>query len=400
VATDPKPDNDEIDLASLVQPLWIERKMIILIGVIGALLGLLASQQTTKYVSEDVLITSGVQTNVLGGISNDGKVNKISGSNYKYFEEFLGNGLNLATFLDVNSQVDPKSAKVLSALSLSNEGLKKAIRPEFSITDKDKKAFGVTSNNEESGTIIGFRLKVETSESSNGMPLVLLGDYVKDSLLRLELENAINAQCLQNRSVVGSLRIAQIKDEFQTNLELSRAKTLRGLSGRGDEVRQLLSIDKGGERFLSPQAQLNAVEIKLSELKLAQVTRERELQQSALRQAYYCEAVNSLLKPVQASAHLEAFQQIQEAVFKDQDKLNPIVDQTLTEINFQRDMWSNNYLRSIRFISPPELSESKVRGLPLGAGLALGALLGGLIAVFFVLMRNGWKSHQAEITAA
>jgi len=357
--------------------------MIILIGVIGALLGLLASQLTTKYVSEDLLITSGVQT-----------------SNYKYFEEFLGNGLNLATFLEVNSQVDPKSAKVLSALSLSNEGLKKTIRPEFSLTDKDKKAFGFTSNNVESGTIIGLRLKVETSELSNGMPLVLLGNYVKDSLLRLELENAINAQCLQNRSVVGSLRIAQIKDEFQTNLELSRAKTLRGLSGRGDEVRQLLSIDKGGERFLSPQAQLNAVEFKLSELKLAQVTRERELQQSALRQAYYCEAVNSLLKPVQASAHLEAFQQIQEAVFKDQDKLNPIVDQTLTEINFQRDMWSNNYLRSIRFISPPELSESKVRGLPLGAGLALGALLGGLIAVFFVFIRNWWKTYQAEITAA
>jgi hypothetical protein len=398
--TDPKPDNDEIDLASLVQPLWIERRMIILIGVIGALLGLLASQLTTKYVSEDILITSGVQSSVAGGLSKDGKVNKISGSNYKYFEEFLGNGLNLAIFLKADPQANPESAKVLSALSLSNEGLKKAIRPEFSLLDKDKKALGVTGNNEESVSMVGFRLKVETSEPSNGKPLVLLGEYVKDALLRLELENSINAQCIGNRSVVASLRIAQIKDEFQTNLELSRAKTLRGLNGKGEGVRQLLSIDKGGERYLSPQAQLNAVEITLSELRLAQVARQRELQQSALRLAYYCEAANSLLKPMQASALLKAFQQIQEAVFKDQDKLNPIVDQTFTEINLQRDTWSNNYLRSIRFISPPELSESKVRGLPLGAGLALGALLGGLIAVFFVFIRNWWKSHQAEITAA
>ena len=152
--TDPKTDNDEIDLASLVQPLWIERKMIILIGVIGALLGLLASQQTTKYVSEDILITSGVQLN-----------------NYKYFEEFLGNGSNLAKFLKVNPQVTPESAKVLSALSLNNEVLKKAIRPEFSLTDKDKKTFGVTTNNADLASLIGLRLKVETSEPSNGMPL-------------------------------------------------------------------------------------------------------------------------------------------------------------------------------------------------------------------------------------
>ena len=325
---------------------------------------------------------------------------KISSSTYKLYEEFLHNGTNLREFLANKSKINEDAVRVLYDLSFSSAALKTSISPEFSFSDKDKKTYGVSGADVTTGSMNGLKLKIETKEPTNGLPLALLGDYVKESLLHLELEKTVNTLCLANRSAERSLRIAQIKDEFQTKLELARAKTLRGLSGKGDEVRQLMSIEKGGERYLSPQAQLNAVEITLSELQLAQIRRERELKQSTLRKDYYCEAVNSLLKPLQASAQLEAFQQISDGIFKDQDNSSPAIEQTLAELYMQRISWGNDYLRSIRFVAAPKQSELKVRGLSYGTGGVLGALLGAMLAVLFVFMRNWWKSQQAEITAA
>ena len=383
-----KLSDDEIDFASLIRTLWLDRKTILVIGIIGCVLGLLGSQFSTKYVSEGILQTGSL----------------ISASNYKIYEDALSNGTYLSDYLksidSQNSTIKRHAVQLLSDLSLSPIALKKSIQPEFYLNEKDKKTLGVSTKSDESGSMIGLKLKIETNEPTNGLPLALLGDYVKESLLRLELEKTVNTLCLANRSAERSLRIAQIQDEFQTKLELARAKTLRGLSGKGDEVRQLMSIEKGGERYLSPQAQLNAVEITLSELQLAQIRRERELKQSTLRKAYYCEAVNSLLKPLQASAQLEAFQQISDGIFKDQDNSSPAIEQTLAELYMQRISWGNGYLRSIRFVAAPEQSELKVRGLSYGTGGVLGALLGAMLAVLFVFMRNWWKSQQAAITAA
>jgi hypothetical protein len=216
----------------------------------------------------------------------------------------------------------------------------------------------------------------------------------------VDLEGAVNSECLSNQTVAQSLRIAQIKDEFSTKQELARAKTLRGLNGKGGEVRQLVSLDKGGERFLSPQAQLNAVEITISELQLAQINRERDLKSSALRQAYFCEAVKVLQKPVNTDVVLEDMKAIQDVVFKDQDKTVPIIEQTGSELNLQRLGWENTYLRGMRFVSSPEGSEVKTRKPGRATGLFLGAMLGGLMGIVFVFIRQWWRANKAEITAA
>jgi hypothetical protein len=158
-------------------------------------------------------------------------------------------------------------------------------------------------------------------------------------------------------------------------------------------------LDKGGERYLSPQAQLNAVEITISELQLAQINRERELKASALKQAYYCEAVKILQKPENTDGVLAEMKTLQEAVFKDQDKTIPIVDQTANEFELQRETWANNATRGMRFVSSPEGSEVKSRKPGRGTGLLLGALLGGFLGIVFVFIRQWWLANKAEITA-
>jgi LPS O-antigen subunit length determinant protein (WzzB/FepE family) len=376
-------EDDEIDLRQLFHTLWLQRKVIGQFVLACALIGILIAQMSTKYVSEGVLQTG-----------------QINASNYKRYESVLLTGANLEKFLALNKQANKETAELVTGLSLSAARLKDAIKPEFAFTDKDQKSLGVKSSATDGGAMIGLRLSFEHSEPTLGAPVLLLGDYVRDTLLRVDLEGAVNSECLSNQTVAQSLRIAQIKDEFSTKQELARAKTLRGLNGKGGEVRQLVSLDKGGERFLSPQAQLNAVEITISELQLAQINRERDLKSSALRQAYFCEAVKVLQKPVNTDVVLEDMKAIQDVVFKDQDKTVPIIEQTGSELNLQRLGWENTYLRGMRFVSSPEGSEVKTRKPGRATGLLLGALLGGLMGIVFVFIRQWWRANKAEITAA
>lgn len=386
--------SEEIDFRQLFHTLWRQRRVIGQFALALALAGLLMAQFSTKYVSEAVLQLP--QKN-----PNEGaQAPVISAANYKRYESVLLTGANLEKYLSRNKLASISTSELLEPLVNSPMRLRESIKPEFAFTDKDQKSLGVKSSASDGGAMIGLRLSFEHSEPTAGAPVLLLGDYVRDTLLRVDMESAVNDQCLANQTLDQSLRIDQIKDEFKIKQEEARAKTLRSLNGKGaGESRQVVSLEKGGERYLSPQAQLNAVEITISELQLAQIQRERELKASALKQAYYCEAVKILQKPVNTDGVLADMKALQAVVFKDQDLSVPIVDQTANEFELQRENWLNNAMRGMRFVSSPEGSEVKTRKPGRAMGLILGALLGGLLGMVFIFVRQWWRDNKAIITA-
>lgn len=401
--------DDEIDVRQLLHKLWLQRKVIISLALIGALAGLLKAQLSTKYVSEAVLQLP--QKKELLDLKLDSKKEQqegmqvpiISAANYKRYDSVLFTGANLAKFLQRNPQASPESLAFLEPLALNLTALREAIRPEFAFTEKDQKALGVKSAAIDPGGMVGFRLSIDSSNPTQGVPLFLLADYVRDSILLLDMETAIYDGCLQTQAHAKTSQVEQFKDAFKTSQEERRAKTLRGLVARSpgsQDSRQVVNVDKASERFLSPAAQLNATEITLSELRLAQVNRDRERIASALKQAYYCDAVSTLQENVGAAALVDALKKQQTSVFKDKTKDGDIIEQTANELEIQRENWVNNYLRGMRFVSSPEGNEVKSRKLGRTLGLILGAVLGALLGMVFVFGQHWWQSNKAEITGA
>jgi LPS O-antigen subunit length determinant protein (WzzB/FepE family) len=377
----PPPEDEEIDLLQLFHTLWLQRVVIASIATAGALFGGLAGQFSTKYVSEGVVLTGDV----------------INASSYKRYESILRNGSNLEKFLERSPQLNKDAASVILGVSESPSSMQELIKPEFVLTAKDQKLFGINNASENSGNMIGIRVKFEGNVPSLGAPIVVLGDYVRDAVLRLNVESGITENCLKNQAFAQSMRIEKIKGEFAIKQEQARAKTLRSLKSTGG-VSQLISIEKGGERFLSPQAQLNAVEITISELVLEQVTRDNDVNISEIRKAYYCKATQTLEKPINIGAVLAEMKILQGSIFKDLDSSKPFVVQVANEFELERDGWESGYLRGMRFISAPENAEVKVRKLGIAMGLLLGAMLGGLLGIIFAFARKWWQSHQSEIT--
>lgn len=377
-------EDDEIDLAQLLHTLWLQRIVIASIALIGALLGGLAGQFSTKYVSEAVLQTGEF----------------INASNYKRYEPTLRNAANLKIYLERSPQINKEAAELLLSASQSPTGMQELIKPEFALTAKDQKSFGISSSADNSGAMIGLRLSFEDGFPSLGRPILVLGDYVRDTLLRLDVEAYVVENCQKNRAFEQSMRIEKIKGELAIEQEKARAKTLRGLKGGSSgSVNQLISIEKGGERFLSPQAQINASEITISELLLEQVTRENDVKISEIRKAYYCGALQIIEKPISMEAVVEEMKVLEAGLFKTLDSRLPFVEQTANEFQLLREGWEFGYLRGLRFISDPTHSEAKIRKVGRASGLLLGAMLGVFLGILFAFIRKWWQSKKSEITA-
>ncbi|THF63129.1 lipopolysaccharide biosynthesis protein [Pseudothauera nasutitermitis] len=392
--------DDEIDLRQLVGVLWRQKGIIAVSTLACATLGAGASLLSAKYVSEGLfLIPRTVSTD---SYNQDVTVaQSITVDAFKRYESAFSNMPRMTAFLQEYADAQGSAVTALLRLGDASDGLSGAIRPEFAFTDKDARVFGVKGT--PSDALIGIRLRYEAREPSGSMPVVLLAEYVRDTIIRVDMETVTLEQCARHRSREQVLRNAQIANDFAISQEEKRAATLRDIITRNpgaaaSDNRQIVSLEKGSERFLSPAAQLVAAEIQIADMKLAEIRRERDRITSALKRDYYCQAQQTLQKPTTGRAFLEELKRIQAAVFQNQDKTIDIVEQTWNELDVKRENWANTYLQGMRFIASPEGAEVKERKPGLKLGIVLGGLLGGMLGMFIALVRAWWRSDQDETT--
>lgn len=384
-----QPYDDEIDLRQLVAVLWRQKLMIAAVGVIGSALGVGSSLASTKYVSDGLFLTPGV-----------------SAGNYKRFGNVFSSGPRLQQYLQSTNQASTAEGQLLYTLADDPNRLSDALKPEFAFTDKDQKTFGVkVTENDEPGAMIGVRIEFKHKEPTNGAPVTLLAEYVRDTVIRVNFESTMLARCADFRTREQELRNAQLSNDFAITQEERRVATLRDIIARNPEAavsdsRQIVSLERGSERFLSPSAQLVAAEIQIADMKLAEVRRERDRIASALKRDYYCQAQQALQQPTTGRAFLGALGNIQTTVFQGQDKSIDIIEQTWNELDVERTNWTNTYLQAMRFVASPEGTEVKERKPGLALGVALGGVLGGMLAVMVAFIRAWWRNNRDQIITA
>jgi hypothetical protein len=380
-------DDDEIDLRQLVATLCRQKALVASIGLLGGALGLGASVMSTQYVVEGLFLTPGATAS----------------ADYKRYEGVLTNGPRLHQYLQISNQVATFDGQLLVALAQEPGKLADTLKPEFAFTDRDSKAFGVKINADDPDAMLGIRIQFAHKEPTSGTPVTLLAEYVRDSIIRVNLEATTLDQCNAFRTREQELRNKQIQNHFDTRQEESRADKLREIIARNPDTsatdnRQIVSLEKGTERFLSPAAQLVASEIKIADMKLAEASRERERTASALKRDYYCQAQQALTQPTTGKAFLNELKNIQAAVFQGQDKSIDIVEQTWNELDVQRENWASTYLSRMRFVASPEGTEVKERKPGVALGLVLGGMLGGMFGVMVASVRAWWRGNRDEIT--
>lgn len=376
---------DEIDLRQLVHVLWQYRRSVILVAALGVALGGAMSWLSTRYRTEGLFLTP-----------------KLDLPSYKPLEASFASRPTLEAFLRQSGQTESRAATLLRDMVEVPGALGRAVQPVFAFTDRDAKQFGVQVD--EAG-IVGLRLTLEEKGKFSDAPVRLLGEYMRDTRIKVELEDQLLEACRENGMRERELRNEQLQSDFALRQQQERAETLRAIAARTSSRdagagRQLVSLENGGERFLSPVTQLVAVEVAISEIKLADERRERDLVTAGLRREFYCRAGGELKSDaLMGTAFLEALPAIQREVFEDQDMTRDIVEHTANTLSIQQAVWQNHYVEKMRFVTAPEDAQTRVRRPGMAVGVLLGGTLGALAGVLLALLRAWWRVNRAAVVA-
>lgn len=375
------PPDSDIDLRLLISVLLRHKGVILALTIAGTALGLGVSVLSVKYVSEGLFLTPGVSV-----------------ADYKRLETAFLSRARLQEFLQISNKATTPEGALFTELLHDPTALSNVLAPEFALTSKDQKMFGVNvSEQDDTSKMVGVRIRFAHKTPTEGAGVSLLSEYVRDTVIRVRLEDDLLARCAENRTREQELRNEQLADEFSIAQEEKRVATLRDIVARTPATaptdnRPFLSLEQGSERFLSPAAQLVAAEIKIADLKLTEAQRARLRVESALKRNYYCSASQALKERTTGRAFLDALKDLQATSFQQHDKSTSVVEQTWNELDVERARWTNTYLSGMRFVASPKGTEVSQRR----PGLVLGGILGGMAGFMIALVRAWWSSSRDE----
>lgn len=378
-------EGDTIDFGQLAHAIWRRKAIIVALTVSGALLGFGASVLGTQYVSEGLLLMP-----------------RVSVAEYKRYEVALANEPRVEGFLKLRDRGGDHVADLLRETIHDPSRLAEAVRPEFSFTDRDAKQFGIKVD--EPGALVGARLKLQQREKTTEAPVLLLAEYVRDTVIKVDMESNILMWCLEYQTREQELRNDQLDSEFYIKQQQIKVSNLRDIIARIPSAatidgRQVVSLEHGGERFLSPVAQLVGSEIVIADLEIEQVKRDRERVAAGLKKEYYCQARAMLETPISARAFLTGLKQLHAELFAGQDMTVNILEQTSNALDLQRTKWNNNYLSQMRFVASPDGAQVRVRKPGRVIGVVVGTFLGLLAGVALAIFLSWWRRNRDVIVS-
>lgn len=374
---------EEIDLRQLLRAVWRYRTLMIGVIVAFTTMGAAFSLASTRHMAEGLL-----------------QVPSLTVAEYKRYVSMVSSKARMREFLRRRGLEDTRPGGQLLWIVDSPERINDAVQPVFALTGAEVREFDIKS--ESSAELVGIRLRVEYTEASEESLILLLTQYVRDSIIEEDLRDAVVHRCIQEQARLSRLRNQGIADQFQVREHQARAEYLRAIiesRPKADlaEARQVVSIESGGERFLRPTTQLVAVELAINEFELAKERRVRELRAAGLRQSYYCSARVAADTDYFGSEFLDVLATLSAKALENENLEDKVVEFTKNEIEIERQGWSDHHLVLTRFIASPEGNEKMIRRPQLSVGLLLGLLSGSLAGVVLVLLLAWWHDHRDEV---
>lgn len=379
-------EGEDIDLRQLVRAIWRFRWVAATLGLAGILAGLVISFMSTKHVAEGLFLTPA-----------------LSLASFKKYEAAIANEHRMREFIEFRDLGGSQTEQLLTHLFDVPGAMDRAVRPAFAFTGQDAKTYDVAKT-EDSGELLGIQLLVERKERTNEAPILQLAEYVRHTMIAVDLRDVMLNQCLSFQGREQELRSQQIQSDFDVAQGRKRAASLRKLiaeipGGGGVDSRQVVSLEGGGERFLSPAAQLVAAEVAIAEAELDSEKRKRDRIAASLKKQYYCLARDVQQQPISGQEFLGKLAEVHQEVFVAQDMTVDVVEQTAIELALQQQMWVNHYLESTRFVVAPDGGERTLRK----PGPVVGGVLGGVVGLglgILLAFALAWWHDNREVVMA
>ena len=377
-------DDDEIDLRLQLAKLWHSRKLILGGALVIAALALSFNEFFSGYKSESFLRVSGLNP-----------------VNYKRLQPMILNADRFQAFA-AETHIDDQAAKSLALLLDSPEVFAKTATMVYSTTPKDAKDYVLDKDN--SASFLGMQIATRSSSPEAAKNLnTTIAEYFVDSLMMADLRDWISSKAVDHEQQALTLK-NQVIDvtrkivESQQKLEALKGIVKRYPDTARMEVRQVLSLEKGGDRFMSPMAQIVAVESFVVDAQQELITLKRKQRQLDLAYDFYNGAFTSLDKTQSGKQLFASLLASKNDVLKKILPADEVAVETVNSISLDLESRRKIYFQEFRFISSPSLPTQKERKSRLL--VLVGAGVGGFFfMVIFSLLLGWWRQNRAFLTA-
>src|SRR4029450_4524702 len=261
-----------------------------------------------------------------------------------------------------------------------------AAAPLLPFSRRDQKEFGDIKD-ASATTMLGLELTVDAPTDALAVDMVnLLAVYYIDAVVRERIRAWILAGKVDSQSLEKGVQADIVKAQLDIDILGQRVNDMKGVLARYPDAtrmdaRQVVSVNpaEGGERYLSPLAQLVGAESAISERREMIRRWQRDLKQKQLLAVYYTNAESMVERQVDVTKVLAEFRQLADKTFTHADAAQEWNQEAALRVNGALDnfqvMRSQFGVRNgIRVVQVA--SRSPWRLAVIGVAVALAALIG------------------------
>jgi LPS O-antigen subunit length determinant protein (WzzB/FepE family) len=413
-----KPLGDEIDFNLLFSILWQRRKLIVFGTLVATLLSIAICLLIPRvYLSEGVYQLGYPKKMEL---KNENMPTKESGKNtikntikntasigvpipiYKISSAQFFNPNRFQLNASQDKYFDEDNLKEIRVKFRTPDDINKWIKPIYAYAKEDVREFSQLPK-DESNSVIGLTLVYEGESPSKAHDYVnFFGNYIRDCLLYVTLYNYVMNEYSNTISDIIQNENDIIETQFKLQQDSTKMKDIRAIltnypESEKIENRQLVSVQEGGDRFLSPTTQLVGIESVLADLrrKLAQLERDKD--KLTIREEYFSRCSGELTKINERGEPLFLLlKSIKDEVFKSKDYSKDTVKEVFNNLSMDMQIFELAFLKNSRFISGPTIPISPIKPQKVLI-VIVSCLISFFLFVILAFVWHWWQSNKKTI---
>ena len=378
-------DYDEIDLYDYLRVIWRWRWMIAIGVIVSMLAAIPASYLVRSYESQGIMRLS------------EGP--KVTLPDYKIYSTAF---MDSRTFLDYlkGQKLFPREEMAAIEEKLMAEPVLEAyIKPVYAYTDKEIKA---PSPEDQFISAVQVHGKGSSPELAQRM-VYAMGLFVKNALEQKVMERYVTQGHQRAYTQVQELesKLADLKFSLEQNE--NKLADLKNIAQRSPEAgqltsREVVSVDQGGHRYLTPSAQIVATEVVITDTRLHISDTERKLKINRVKLALFTKLKNAL-EARDSGSLFEHLAEIKDEFFqgKDLSRDEILIVRNGVFADFAR--FEHRFQDVMQFISGPTLPEraKPSKRIVVAVTFFLGLFFFTFLAFFLEFIQRGQQRVRKEV---
>jgi len=380
--------DDEIDLSALFAVLWRRRKLIIFGTLAVTILAAGASLLIPRVYRSEGFYQLGS-----GGVSIP--LFKNSSSMFTNPNRFLGYASQEALFSE-------NEKRVISKRFQEAQSIQRWIDPLYAFSKTDQRELALIGK-EEGNSVLGLNLAFEAKSPAFAARMVsFFGHYVRDCLMYVTLFNYISDNAISAHTSLQKNENDLIINRFQLEQLDKKMADIQGILRKYPdsariENRQLVSIQEGGARFLSPVTQLVGIESTVADLRREGAQLEREREKLLLRVEYFDLGKAALGKAGEQGEKLFlSIQSVHKELFTRKNLSSDTVREVYNNLSVDQQDFNRTFYTSYRFVSGPTVPARHIK--PSRSKIVIIAFfLTGFFFVCLAFVLSWWQKNKQTI---